>query len=327
MIRFLLRTALTALATFLLLMGLALLLLKTSLGTSFVEDRLRAWVHPKLQINGDVSLSVWPHLGVSVADVTIPSGQGVSPWVSVKQLQWQLAWSPLFSRTLAFDSIYLQGVQVNRLETSWQSMLEQAGQFRWAQSGPWWPSVQTPETDSGAWRLVIEQALIEDVSVTVNDGGHQQLPVMAVEQAQLSGEGAWPSVAGSTASFGWRALSVNDADALGHMPALLEQLGIAQDNAWDVMALDSQWQLAPSHLSLLSLSASGPWGELSAKDGQINLARGTLAIPVTATLTNAPSLNTPGLRIQVRRSVMQFELTGTVAEPGVQWLTAPNQKP
>lgn len=327
MIRFLLRTALTAVATFLLLMAVALLLLQTSLGTSVVEDRLREWMHPKLQINGEVSVSVLPRLGLSVTDVTIPSAQGVSPWLSVKQMQWQVSWTALLSRTLLLNRIYLQGVQINRLDDSWRSMRQEAEQFRWARPDRWWPSVRGPDDDSGAWRLVIEQALVEDVSVTINDAAQQQLPVMTLQQAQLNAQGAWPSVAGSGASFGLRALSVNDADALGHMPALLEQLGISEDNSWDVMALDSQWQLSQSNLRLLGLQASGPWGAMSARDGRIDLVSGALAIPVTANLTNALSLKTPGLHIQVRRSSMQFELTGTVSDPGVQWLKASNKKP
>lgn len=327
MIRFLLRTALTALATFLLLMAVGLLLLNTSLGTSWVEDRLRAWVHPQLQVNGAVSVSVLPRLGLSVSDVTIPAGQGASSWLTAKQMQWQISWAPLFSRTVVFDSIYLQGVQINRPDRGWQSLRDEVDRFGWARSGRWWPSVRSPDVDPGAWQLVIEQALVEDVSVTVNDGTNPRLPVMVLEQAELTAQGGWPSLVGSSASFGMRALSVNDADALGHMPALLEQLGIAQDNAIDVLAFESQWQLAPSDLNLVDLMASGPWGEMSARDGQIDLVTGALAIPMTAKLTNAPSLNTPGLRIQVRRSLMQFELTGSVLAPGVQWLPAADKKP
>ena len=325
MIGFLLRTVLIAVATFLVAMAAAVMLLNTSLGSSFVENRLRDLVHPGLQVNGDVGLSVLPRLGVSVSDVTIPSSNEAHPWVSVKQAELQIAWAPLLSRTLAFDSIYVQGVELNRLGPTWQSVLNEAQQFHWMRASQWWPSAQTPDVDPGVWQLVIKQALLEDVAVTVSASANEQLPVVTLAQAELTASGAWPSMVGSTATAGLRQLSVNDAQALGHVPALLEQLGIAQDNTLDVMALDSQWQLAARQLNLDSLTANGSWGDMSAKDGRIDLRSGALAIPVKATLTNAPSLNTPGLRVQVRRSVLQFELTGTVSQPGVQWLTPPNQ--
>ena len=321
--RFLLRIGLIVLATFLLLVVAILLLLPTSLGASFVEDRLRSWVHPQLQVNGQVSLSVLPRLGLNVTDVTIPSEQDGYPLASVKQAQWQLSWIPLLSKQLVFDSIYLQGVRVYRMQPTWQPMLREFERFQWVRHSRWWPSVSGADASPSVSQIIIKQALVEDVSVIVNDASANPLPVIALKQAELSADGQWPDTAGSQASFGLRQLSVNDADALGHVPALLEQLGIAQDNAWDMMALDSQWKLADEALELTSLQASGPWGDMSVRDGRIDLVSGTLAIPVSATLTNAPQLKTRGLQINVQRSQLQFELTGSFNQPGVQWLTSP----
>lgn len=319
----LLRIVLIVLATLLLLVAAILLLVPTSLGTSFFEDRLRSWVHPQLQVNGQVSLSVLPRLGLSVTDVTIPSEQDGYPLASVNQAQWQLSWMPLLSNELVFDSIYLQGVSVYRMQPTWQPMLQEFDRFQWARHSRWWPSVSGADLSPSVSQIVIKQALVENLSVFVNDASASALPVIALKQAELRADGQWPETTGSQASFGLRELSVNDADALGHVPALLEQLGIAQDNAWDVMALDSQWKVADTALELTNLQASGPWGDMSVRDGRIDLASGTLAIPVSATLTNAPQLKTRGLQINVQRSQLQFELTGSFHQPGVEWLSSP----
>ena len=326
----LLRIVLIVLATILLLVVAVLLLLPTSLGSSFVEDRLRSWVHPQLQVNGQVSLSVVPRLGMDITDITIPSGQDGYPLASVKQAQWQLSWVPLLSNQLVFDTIYLEGVQVYRTQPTWEPMIQEFDRFQQMRHGHWWPSMQGMDLSPTTWQVVVKQALIENLSVVVNDAMSKPLPVITLKQAELSADGQWPRVAGSSATFGLRELSVNDADALGYAPALLEQLGIAQGNAWDVVALDSQWQLAEDAVELTSLQVSGPWGDMSVRDGRIDLASGELAIPVKANLTNAPELKTRGLQINVRRSQMQFELTGQLNQPGVQWLTQPaptNSKP
>ncbi|HEY7803561.1 MAG TPA: AsmA family protein [Orrella sp.] len=325
--RFLLRALLVVVATLLLLLVAVFLLLPTSLGTSFVEDRLRNSVHPQLQINGQVSLSVMPRLGLSLTDVTVPSGQGAYPLVSVSQAQWQLAWLPLLSDRWVFETIYLQGIQVYRSQPTWQPLIDEFDGFQWVHDGRWWPAPSEHSVDSGAWHVVIKQALVEDVSVITGDQIDQPLPVVTLKQAQFTADGRWPVADGSQATFGLRELSVNDADELGHMPALLEQLGISEDNAWDVLALDSQWQMGSDALQLVELQASGPWGEMSAKEGKMDIPSGAMVIPVKAVLTNAPKLKTRGLRVNVRRSTLQFELTGTVSEPGVQWLTPQKTTP
>ena len=325
--RFLLRALLVIVASLLLLLVAVILLLPTSLGTSFVEDRLRNSVHPQLQINGQVSLSVLPRLGLSLTDVTVPSGQGAYPLVSVNQAQWQLSWLPLLSDQWVFETIYLQGIQVYRSQATWQPLVEEFDGFQWIRDGRWWTSTPEQSAESGAWHVVIKQALVEDVSVIAGDQLDQPLPVMTLKQAQFTADGRWPAVDGSQATFGLRELSVNNADELGHMPALLEQLGISEDNAWDVRVFDSQWQMDSDALQLVELQASGPWGEMSAKEGEIDVSSGAMAIPVKAVLTNAPKLKTRGLQVNVRRSTLQFELTGTVSEPGVQWLTPQKSTP
>lgn len=328
----------------LLLAGLVLLLaagimvlLQTSAANGFVENRLRAWVHPGLQINGDVQVSVFPKLGMDLRDVTIPSKNGAYPAVSIGQLQWQASWMGLFERTLALDSLYIKGLQIVKPEEGWAPLMADVEQSAWFDGAGLldWARGRVPDVDSGGWRVLIEQALLEDVAVLGATGQADELALATLAQFQLKADVGWPAIAGSQASLGARRLSVNDADAFGHTPALLEQLGIAHNGMWDVDAIDSQWlaqqpvsvERSGSVLALQSLSASGAWGELSAANGTVNLATGAIAIPMQATLTNAPNFKSRAIEINVRQSRMRFELTGTLSEPGVQWLGLPRTSP
>ena len=325
------RIVLIVLGLLLLLVVTVMLLLQTPLASTFAENRLRAWVHPAVQVNGPVQISVFPRLGMDLRDVTIPSKTAAHPAVSIKQLQWQVSWASLLEETLVLEQFYLQGLELMRSGSQWGTFVEdveQAGLFGDGGVLDW---VRADPSVDGAWQLSIRQALIEDVAVLDADAPTGQLPLASLGQLELKADVNWPAVAGSRASLGVRRLSVNDAEQFGHTPALLEQLGIAHEGAWDLMAVDSDWEVTQEMvdgrtdriLRLRSLSANGAWGQLTAAGGTIDLATGKMQIPVQTTLTNAPKFKSRALEINVRQSNMRFELTGTITEPGVRWLSQP----
>lgn len=331
MLKTLMRLALILVGCLLLLLALVLLLLQTPMANTMVENRLRAWVHPALQVNGGVQVSVLPRLGVDLRDVIFPSRQGAYPALSIKQWQFQVSWPALFERTLSVEDFYVQGVEIFRSGQSWAPLIEDLGQSPVFDHDLEFDWVQIEPRAEAAWRLVIKQALVENVSVFGTEGQAGQLALATLGQLEFKTGLNWPDAVGSQMSLGLRQLSVNHAEEFGHTPALLEQLGIASNGVWDVMAMDSQWEVQESKLGqrvgqvllLRSLTADGAWGELSAANGQLDLVTGQVAIPMQATLTNAPKFKSRALEINVHQSRMRFELTGTITDPGVQWISQP----
>jgi hypothetical protein len=315
------RVALILLGLFFLLIAALVILLQTPMAGSLVENRLRAWVHPALQVNGKVGVTFLPRFGLDLQDITIPSQAGTHPAVSIRRVQWQAAWQPLFDRTLSLESLYIEGVEAFRSGPTWALFMSEVSQVPLVDASQWFDWFgRKPRVDE-TWRVIVRQALVEDVAVFGTDGDAQQVQLATLKQLEIMADGSWPKLASSRAKVGFRQLMVNDADAFGHTPALLEQLGIATNGTWDVMAMDSQWQLESQDLlRLTAFEANGAWGALLASDGTIELATGQMAIPMRATLTNAPKFRSRALEINVRQSQMQFELTGTFNNPGVQWL-------
>ena len=332
MLKTLTRIALVVAGLLLLLLVAIMLLLQTPLASLFAENRLRTWVHPAIQVNGPARISILPRLGMDLQDITIPSQTAPYPPVSIKQLQWQVSWASLFEHHLAFEQFYMQGVELSRSSPQWESFVsdmqqstvfDDDGVLGWIRPGP---------LTQGQWQFSIKQALIEDVAVRAPDAAADELPMATLGQLELKADLHWPATADSFARLGLRQLSINDAEQFGHTPALLEQIGIANDGAWDVLAMDSDWGLGDpladgntgQILVLRSFKATGTWGELVATSGTINLATGKLQIPVHTILTNAPKFRSRALEINVRQSNMRFELTGTLAEPGLRWLNQPS---
>lgn len=327
--RALVRIALIITGLFLLVFAAFVLLLQTPLATSFLENRLRAWVHPALQLNGPAQMSILPELGLDLRNITIPGPDASQPMLAIEQLQVQMPWLPLFDQRLVIDQLYIQGLDVFQVGVSTSASIpgpSESSPFDAHAIGQW---VQDKWRGDSRWHVVLREVLAQDLVVLATDGETGQLPLVSLQQVEFRSDISWPTVVGGGASLGLRHLSVNDADEFGYTPALLEQLGIATNGQWDLIAFDSQWQVrepgtnqaTSQQINLLSLSANGAWGELSADAGSINVDTGQVAIPMRAILTNAPRFKSRAVEINVRRSKMQFELTGTLAEPGVQWLT------
>ncbi len=64
----------------------------------------------RLAVNGDISLSVFPTLGISLADAAITLPEKTEPDVHVGALQIGVQMMPLFSRQLAIDTFNLNGL-------------------------------------------------------------------------------------------------------------------------------------------------------------------------------------------------------------------------
>lgn len=328
MLKTLTRVALILLGSLLLLLALVLLLLQTPVANTMVENRLRAWVHPALQVNGDVQVGVLPKLGIDLSNVTIPSRQGTHPALSINRVQFQVSWTPLLERRLVIEDFHTEGLDIFIDSDIPESSRSNASEKASEQASPLLGWIHN-QLDDGAWELSIKQALVEKLAVFGVSRQAGDVALAGLEQLELKAEVNWPVVGGSSASLGLRNLLVNDTEQFASTSALLEQLGIASNGEWDVIALDSNWTLERANsgqadetiLHLLALTASGVWGDISAADGTIDLSTGQIAIPMQATLTNSPKFKSRAVEINVRQSKMRFELTGTVDSPGVKWLS------
>jgi AsmA protein len=72
-----------------------------------------------LSIEGDLELSVFPWLGISIGPSTLSNAEGFSsrPFAQVRQVQIRVKLLPLLSRQLVMDTVVLQGLRVS-LETA-----------------------------------------------------------------------------------------------------------------------------------------------------------------------------------------------------------------
>jgi len=68
-----------------------------------------------LSLNGPMDLSLFPWIGVQLADVQVGSAQGFGdqPLASVKELDVKVGVKPLFEKKIAVDTVVLKGVRLN----------------------------------------------------------------------------------------------------------------------------------------------------------------------------------------------------------------------
>lgn len=323
MIRLIVRLMFLFLAVLLLGAAIAFGVLQTSLGSSLVEQRLKAWIHPALQINGPVRVSVFPRPGLDLQDVTIASDDGVHPLLSAQRLQWQMSWGSLTQREIDIQMLYVRGLRLYRSASEWSELGRQFDQWR-AASGTATDPRATDSTTVATQQLTrtirVKQALFDDVVVLQIQDGQTQEPLVVAEQVEFRLDAAWPKLVPGELSLGARQLFVSDVHELGQAHALMEQLGMVSGDTWDINTLDSTWQLQGRVARVISGQISGSWGSLESEAGTIDLDSGALAIDLVANLSNSPRMRARGVEIQVRRSQLRFTLTGSVRDPGVTWL-------
>ncbi len=66
-----------------------------------------------LKIDGDVSLSFWPSLGVNVQDVSLSERESEKPFASAQRGHLSVRLLPLLTKSLAVDTVDLEGVQAH----------------------------------------------------------------------------------------------------------------------------------------------------------------------------------------------------------------------
>jgi hypothetical protein len=115
-----------------------------------------------------------------------------------------------------------------------------------------------------------------------------------------------------------------EPDASEAFHAALEQVGLSGEGAWSLESLQSRWQLSDGVARADSLTAVGPWGDLSSSAGSIDLSNGQTMLPLRVQLKGDVSLQTRGIQIRTRQSDVSFVLSGPLNDLGIE---APAAKP
>jgi len=319
--RLLVRIGLLTLIAGLSILLLAWALLQTSIGTTFFEQRLRAQVHPQLQLNGQIKIGLLPRVSITATDVTIPSDYGPHPLASVERWRSQIAWLPLFAGQVRLHALNLTGLRLYREQKQWQPLLTEFGELTGL------TEVQSQSSGTAkrqeqplSWLLRVRQLDVQDLAVLSIESGLAQDTLLQAGQFVLRFGGDWPTWVGTHVHVDLNDLMINDATELGLGYAFVEQLGMATDDRLDVQAFASDWQIESTVARLGTGEARGSWGEFVFSGGTIALDTGEIAIAVEAKLTSSPRLTSRGLDIQVRQTDLQFELVGHWRDPGLSWL-------
>ena len=109
------RSVVGAVALFLVaLLGLAIFLLTFDPNAykAKVQDLVAERYHRTLLINGDISLSLFPRLGLTVKDVSLSNRETTSVFASVEQARIAVAIWPLLSNHLVVDHVSVDGFRV-----------------------------------------------------------------------------------------------------------------------------------------------------------------------------------------------------------------------
>jgi len=113
-----------------------------------ITDMVKKETGRELVIKGDLSLSFFPWVGLSVGETTLSNarGFGKQPFAQFDNIQIRVQVMPLFSSRIVTDAIVLDGVELNLAKssqgiTNWQDLVTKSGQKK--------PEKSMPHDDSG----------------------------------------------------------------------------------------------------------------------------------------------------------------------------------
>lgn len=306
-------------------MVLALLLfsLNTSVGHGLFKQGLKHWVHPRVQLNGPVQLSVWPRLAMTADTLVVADTPNQHPWLSIGQFRLDLSWQGLFSGRVTVNQLHASDVTLWRTGKTWQPLLVQMDdqgvlgarslQRRW---------LNTSTTDQVQRQLQIDSFTIERFNVVQRARPNAaEQPLFGLERLVMTASLQANPVPVGEITVQAQGLSV-EPQASETFHAALEQVGLGGENAWLVERLQSRWQLSDGVARADALTATGAWGDLTASAGSINLSNGQTVLPLRVRLKGGVSMQARGIQIRTRQSDVSFELTGSLNNLGIKAPTA-----
>ncbi len=147
-----------------------------------------------LNINGPLNWSVFPWVGIKLADVQIGSapGFGDEPLATVQKLDVKVGIMPLLEKKVAVDTIVLKGVRLNLRKnkdgrTNWEG-LAAAGEGKEKEAVPELKAGSEDQSRPGDFEIQIKGIELEDVSLQFADeqeGVNVKLDDLAVKVGEL----------------------------------------------------------------------------------------------------------------------------------------------
>ncbi|WP_018152065.1 AsmA family protein [Leeia oryzae] len=127
------------------------------------KPQLVDWVKTNKQrtlaINGNISLTVYPQIGLKVSDVTLSEHASSEQFAKVGELQVGVQLMPLFSKKVIVDSVDISGLQVSVKR-------DKQGQFNFAD---FMEKSATPEQGGSKVELKVAKVALKDSAVSWHD--------------------------------------------------------------------------------------------------------------------------------------------------------------
>ena len=326
--RLLMRAGLLAAAGLILVVVVLTLLLNTPLSRPIVQKAVQAWIHPKLQIEGEVDLGFFPRLKVFASDLELKEQVDGPALLKIGQLRWQLPWSGLWSDQMLFSDVGLSDVTFHLRENDLGRM---AQIFAAQDKTPAPRAVRSftvlSRSDISERRVLVDELTIERLAV-FGISGADIIPLMSLAQlrayVEIKAAGAGAATVNPLSRLSGhvevslQGLAFEESALEGSLQAWLEQMGLGTERIVGVQQASMSWSIDQGVAQLSELEVLGPWGKFSSRQGTIRLETGEVRVPIRAQLTSGITLNTPGLEIRAARTDLDFLLTGKIGSLGLE---------
>lgn len=320
------RLSLYVLAGLLGLFAVLTLVVNTPLSRPLVQSALRGWIHPDLQVQGAVSVGLFPALSVSVKDVVIAEKDDPQPLWQVASLQWQVPWTALWSDQLVLSDVRVSDVIVQKQRPDWSSLVPPLSGREADPPVRLMASFKQLSTPASVRTLSLDALTVDGLTVIQPVTGGAPLPLLSLARLTVSlhltssGPRQGDAASGLQGHFNAliTGLTIEESALDGVLQAWLEQLALGLEGVVTVERALTNWNVQAGVANLAELEVVGPWGRFFANTGTASLTSGEVRIPMRAQLTSGIMLNTPGLQVRAARTDVELLLTGTIGSLGIE---------
>jgi len=292
----------------LLIVAVVLLVLNTSVGHGVIKQGLQRFVHPELDVRGKMAVGVWPTLSLQANDVSIVFDGPHSDQLNVSELRLSVAWWPLRDQVLHIEQAHISDVTLTRStlgsgRSIGSDLLSgEAFKRRWNAWSGW------QQTN---WQLKLDRLVVERLAF-----GQGLQEWLALDRAELTAVMLLtPAPLGEvTVRADGIAVAPRDPE---RMQAALEQVGLGDSKTLLVDSMQGRWQLSDGMARAVRWQASGPWGEVSADNGAVDLRTGQTVLPMRVQLKGQLNHQHQGVQIQTRQADIRFILQGPIDNLGI----------
>ncbi len=291
-----------------LFVAITLLVLNTSVGHGFVKQGLQRFVHPELDVRGEMEISLWPTLSLQANDVFVYAKAPYNDELNVGQLQLSLAWWPLRNQVIHIEQALISNVRLTRSTepsdraTRPATLSPEAFQRRWDAWSGWQQS---------NWQLKLDRLVMERLAF-----GPAQQEWLAIERAELAAATTLTPAPLGEVTVRAEGIAIEPIDA-ERMQAALEQVGLGNTKTLQIDSMQGRWQLSDGMARAVRWQASGPWGEVSADNGAVDLRTGQTVLPMHVQLKGQLNHQRQGIQIQTREADIRFILRGPIDNLGI----------